>query len=245
MHTIASWTLTALICVAPAVAAPKPAAPKPAAPKPAPPATTQLQVQLKKLTAERDDLKERLAATEDLQQDLAAAQKSKDLARQEAEGLRKELSDIKSSLNENQSGSDAILQELQKAKADLETCMAEKETQKKGMEDASAKDKNQTENLAENGLPAGLPARALNLNRVTPKAKNVSRGVVVVNVLISDSGEVLDSRLTQGLPGTDVDVRKANEACVEAAKRLVFDPARSADGKTKLRVWQAVGFLIN
>ena len=80
---------------------------------------------------------------------------------------------------------------------------------------------------------------------MTPKVKNVNRGVVVVNVLVSDNGEVLDSRLVQGLPGSDVDVQKANEACVEAAKRIVFDPARSADGKTKLRVWQAVGFMVD
>lgn len=236
MRTIASWTLAALICVIPAMAAPKP--------KPKPPVSPQLQTQLKNLTEERDNLKERLAATEDLQQELAAAQKGRDLARQEAEGLRKELGDINSSLNENQSGSDAILQDLQKAKADLATCLSEQETLRKEREGADAKAKDKIESRADNGLPATVPARALNLNRVTPKAKDVSRGVVVVNVLINESGEVLDARLVQGLPGKDGNVQKANEACVEAAKRIVFDPARSADGKTKLRVWQAVGFLV-
>lgn len=236
MRTIASWTLAALICVIPAMAVPKP--------KPKPPVSPQLQTQLKNLTEERDNLKERLAATEDLQQELAAAQKGRDLARQEAEGLRKELGDINSSLNENQSGSDAILQELQKAKTDLATCLSEQEMLRKEREGADAKAKDKIENRADNGLPAMVPARALNLNRVTPKAKDVSRGVVVVNVLINESGEVLDSRLVQGLPGKDGNVQKANEACVEAAKRIVFDPARSADGKTKLRVWQAVGFLV-
>jgi hypothetical protein len=235
MRTIASWTLAAMICVLPAAAAQKPK----------PPTTTQLQAQVKKLTRERDDLKDRLAATEELQQDLETAQKSRDLARQEAEGLRKELTELKASLNENQSGSDAMLQDLQKTKADLTACLADKETLRKQWEELDAKAKRPAENGADNGLPAIVPARALNLNRVTPKAKNVSRGAVVVNVLISESGEVLDTRLLQGLPGNDVYVQKANEACVEAAKRIVFDPARSADGLTKLRVWQAVGFLVD
>lgn len=234
MRTIASLALAALICVIPAVTAQKPK----------PPTSAQFQAQLKKLTGERDDLKERLAATEDLQQELAAAQKSRDLARQEAEGLRTELSDIKSSLNENQSGSDAILQDLQSAKAELATCLSEKETLKKNLEGADAKAKAQTGNRADDTLPAIVAARALNLSRVTPKVENVNRGVVIVNVHVNESGEVLDSRLLQGLPGKDAYVQKANEACVEAAKRIVFDPARSVDGKTKLRVWQAVGFLV-
>ena len=40
-------------------------------------------------------------------------------------------------------------------------------------------------------------------------------------------------------------VDKGNAACVEAAKRIVFDPARAADGKTKVRVWQGVGFMLD
>jgi hypothetical protein len=110
--------------------------------------------------------------------------------------------------------------------------------------DADLNAKQQAENKADSGPLAGVPARALNLSRVTPKVKNVSRGVVVVNVLINEAGEVLDTRLVQGLPGNDVYIQKANDACTEAAKRIVFDPARAADGKTKVRVWQAVGFMI-
>lgn len=235
MRTFVLPVLAALICVIPAEAAPKPK----------PPTTLQLKAQVKKLTQERDDLKEQLVATEDLQQDLAAAKKGRDLARQEAEGLRKELNGIKSSLNENQSGSDAILQDLQKVKAELAACLTANEALKKGAEAADAKAKTQAEGMDAAGLPANLPARALNLNRVTPKVKNVSRGVVVVNVLVNESGEVLDTRLLQGLPGNDIYVQKANEACLDAAKRIVFDPARSADGKTRLRVWQAVGFLVD
>jgi len=237
MRTIAPWTLAALICVLPAGAAP---APKP---KPKPLSTSQLQTQLKKLTEERDELKDRLAATETLQQDLAAAQKGRDLARQESEGLRRELTAIKASLNENQSGSDAILQELQKAKADLAACEGERARLQKELEEAGARAKAVDPTV--DALPTLTPARPLNLNRVTPKVKNVNQGVVVVNVLVSDNGEVLDSRLVQGLPGNNADIQKANDACVEAAKRLVFDPARSADGRTKLRVWQAVGFMVD
>jgi hypothetical protein len=87
-------------------------------------------------------------------------------------------------------------------------------------------------------------ARILNLNRVVPKRKKVDRGVVVVNALVSEKGEVLATRLLQGLPGEGENVQKANEACVEAAKRLVFDPARAADGKTPVKVWQGVGFYL-
>jgi hypothetical protein len=66
-----------------------------------------------------------------------------------------------------------------------------------------------------------------------------------VNVLISERGDVLGARLLQGLRGEGEWVDKANAACVEAAKSIVFDPARAADGKTKVRVWQGVGFRLD
>jgi predicted RNase H-like nuclease (RuvC/YqgF family) len=235
MRTIAIWTLAAWIGILPVAAAP--------IAKTKPPTNAQLQAQVKKLTNERDDLKDQLAALENVQQDLAAAEKSRDLARQEADGLRKEMSGMKASLSENQSGTESMLGELQKTKADLAACTKERDTLQKQLEDANAKA--QAEAQASNGLLDIVPARALNLSRVTPSVKNVSRGVVVVNVLISENGEVLDTRLIQGLPGNDINVQKANQACVEAAKRIVFDPARTSDGKTKLRVWQAVGFMVN
>jgi len=206
----------------------------------------QLQAQLKKLTAERDDLKDRPAATESLQEDLAASQKSRDMARQETESVRKELDQMKSALAENQGSADTILNELQKAKEDLAAEQAANETLRSAM--AEAKEK-QAAPTSEGALvpitPDITPARALNLNRVTPKARKVSRGVVVVNVLVSESGDVLDSRLLQGLPGTGEWVDKANAACVDQAKRIVFDPARAADGKTRVRVWQGVGFFLD
>jgi hypothetical protein len=237
MRVIASWILAACIAVVPAWAAPKP--------KPKRPTVAQLQAQIKQLTSERDDLKDRLAATEGLQQDLASAQQGRDLARQEADGLRKELTAIKASLNENQSGSDAILKELQKTKADLAASTAANEDLKQQLGDAQAKLK--AESVASGSLSDIVLARPMNLNRVTPKVRHVSRGVVVVNVLIDENGDVLNTRLIQGLPGSDhdLDVQKANGACLEAAKRIVFDPARASDGTTKIRVWQAVGFLID
>jgi hypothetical protein len=206
----------------------------------------QLQAQLKKLGAERDELKDRLAATESLQSDLAAAQKSRDMARQETDSVRKELDQMKSALAENQGSADLILKELQKAKEDLAEAQAANESLRAAV--AEAKEK-QAAPASEGTLvpitPDITPARALNLNRVTPNAKGVSRGVVVVNVLVSESGEVLDARLLQGLPGNGEKYNQANAACVDSAKRIVFDPARAADGKTKVRVWQGVGFLLD
>jgi hypothetical protein len=55
----------------------------------------------------------------------------------------------------------------------------------------------------------------------------------------------LAARLLQGLPGDSPDAKEAGEACVEAAKHLVFDPAASKDGKTRFKVWQGVGFYLD
>jgi hypothetical protein len=206
----------------------------------------QLQAQIKKLTAERDDLKDRLTATQGLQEDLAAAQKSRDLARQEADDSRSELEQMKSALAENQGSADTILKDLKKAKDDLAACQASNESLKDELAAIKAKAAAPTGEGALVVLgPDITPARPMNLNRITPKAKKVGRGVVVVNVLVSENGDVLDSRLLQGLPGEGQWVDKANAACVDAAKRLVFDPARATDGKTKVRVWQGVGFMID
>jgi seryl-tRNA synthetase len=209
-------------------------------------AQKQLQAQLQAVTAERDDLKDRLAATESLQEDLAASQKSRDMARQETDSVRKELEQMKNTLAENQGSSDTILAELQKAKADLAASLAANEALRTTL--AADKEKQAAPTLEGALVPIGpdiLPARPLNLNRITPKARKVNSGVVVVNVLVSENGEVLDTRLLQGLPGQGEWVDKANAACVEQAKRIVFDPARTADGKTKVRVWQGVGFLLD
>jgi seryl-tRNA synthetase len=216
-----------------------------AKPKPKPPTATQLQAQIKKLTTERDDLKDRVAVQEGLQQELAAAQRSRDLAKEEADASRKELDRLKSSLSENQQSGDTLIKDLQQTKSDLTTAKEENTRLRKELGLLNAKVAGQ---VGEGALlpitPDVTPAKPMNLKRVTPSVKKVDRGVIVVNVLVNEQGEVLDTRLLQGLPGDGEWVQKANDACVEAARRLLFDPARSKDG-IRVRVWQGVGFLLD
>lgn len=204
----------------------------------------QLQAQLKKVTQDRDELKERLAATESLQEDLADAQKSRDLARQDTETVKKQLEQCKAALAENQGSSDTILKALQKAKQDAEAGQATIQSLKDQLAQAGQKKAAEDAKAVVPITPDITPAKPMNLNKITPKAKKV-HGVVVVNVLVSENGEVLDTRLLQGLPGEGEWVQKAHDACLDAAKRIVFDPARAADGQTKVRVWQGVAFLLD
>jgi len=216
------------------------------------PTTAQLQAQVKRLTEERDSLKQKLASTEDIQQELAAAQKARDLAKVEAETARREADQIKGTLQENERGGDAILKDVKAARQEAEHAKAEAAKLKAENEELRAK---------ASAVPAEgdlvmlgqeiQPARPLNLNRVVPRLKASSlfaarpKGVVVVNVLVDEKGEVVASRLIQGLPGEGQDEKDAGEACVEAAKKLVFDPATSKDGKTRFKVWQGVGFYLD
>jgi hypothetical protein len=216
------------------------------------PTAAQLQAQVKRLTEERDSLKQKLASTEDIQQELAAAQKARDLAKAEAEAARREADQIKGTLQENERGGDAILKDVKAARQEAENAKAEAAKLKAENEELRAK---------ASAVPAEgdlvvlgqeiQPARPLNLNRVVPRLKASSlfaarpKGVVVVNVLVNEKGEVVASRLIQGLPGEGQDEKDAGEACVEAAKKLVFDPAVSKDGKTRFKVWQGVGFYLD
>jgi chromosome segregation ATPase len=216
------------------------------------PTAAQLQAQVKRLTEERDDLKQRLAATEDLQQETAGAKKARELAHAEAEAARKEAEQLRAALKENQGGSDAILKELREAKQAAEDAKAQSERLRAQNESLQTK---------ANAVPGEgdlvqlseeiQPARPINLNRATPHLKASSlfsarpKGVVVVNVLISEKGDVLAARLLQGLPGESADAKAAGDACVEAAKHLVFDPATSKDGKVRFKVWQGVGFYLD
>jgi len=220
-----------------------------AAKKPTP---AQLQAQVKRLTEERDDLKQRLTATEGLQQEATSAKKARDLARSESEIIRKEVEQLRATLKENQGGGDAILNELQEAKLDAEEAKAEAER---------LRAQNTSLQFKANAVPGEgdlvqlseeiQPARPINLIRATPHLKTSGlfsarpKGVVVVQVLISEKGDVLSARLLQGLPGDSADAKGAGEACVEAAKHLVFDPATSKDGKTHFKVWQGVGFYLD
>ncbi len=231
--------LSLLLIALPLVAAKKPTA-------------AQLQIQVKRLTEERDNLKLRLAATEVLQQETAGAKKARDLARSEADAARKEADQLRASLKENQGSSDAILKELREAKQSTEEAKAETERLRAQNESLQVK----ANSVPREGDLVTLgeeiqPARPINLNRATPRLKASSffsarpKGVVVVQVLISEKGDVLSARLLQGLPGDSADAKAAGDACVEAAKHLVFDPAASKDGKTKFKVWQGVGFYLD
>jgi hypothetical protein len=216
------------------------------------PTVAQLQTQVNRLTEERDDLKQRLAATENLQQEVVNAKKARDLARTEMDAARKEIDQLRGSLKENQGGSDAILSELRAAQQATEVAKAEAGRLRAENELLAHK----ASAVAGEGDLVLLgediqPARPINLNRATPRLKSSSlfagrpKGVVVVNVLISEKGDVVAARLIQGLPGDSPEAKEAGEACVEAAKHLVFDPATSKDGKTKLKVWQGVGFYLD
>lgn len=213
--------------------------------RPKAPGAAQLQAQVKKLTAERDELKERVAAQEGVQAELAAAQRARDLAKEESAAARKELDLLKASLSENQTSGDSLLRELQQARSDLAQSREDNTRLRRELGALNAKLAGQ---VGEGALlpitPDVSPARPINLKRATPTVKKVDRGVVVVNVLVNEQGEVLDTRLLQGLPGEGEWVQKANDACVEAARRLVFDPARTKDG-VRVRVWQGVGFLLD
>ena len=209
------------------------------------PTAAQLQAQVKRLTEERDDLKQRLAATEGLQQEAAGAKKARDLARAEAAAAKKEADQLRASLKENQGGSDAILNELQEATAEADRLRSQNESLLRRVNAVPGEgDLVQLSDEIQ-------PARPINLNRATPQIKSSGlfssrpKGVVVVQVLISEKGDVLSARLLQGLPGDSAGAKGAGEACVEAAKHLVFDPATSKDGKTHFKVWQGIGFYLD
>jgi multidrug efflux pump subunit AcrA (membrane-fusion protein) len=216
------------------------------------PTVAQLEVQVKRLTGERDELKLRLSDTEPLQQELTSAKKGRDQAKAEADAARKEADQLRTTLKENLGGSDALLKELEAAKQAAQEAQAEAARLKGENEILQRK----AEAVPREGdlVPLGEEiqgARPINLNRATPRFKpsglfnSRPKGVVVVNVLISEKGDVLAARLLQGLPGDAPDYRAVEEACVEAAKHIVFDPASSRDGKTRFKVWQGVGFYLD
>lgn len=225
------------------------ALPLAAAKKPTP---AQLEAQIHRLTEERDSLKQRLAAAEDQQQELTAARKARDQARAEAEAARREADQVRASLQENQGGGDTILKELHAAKQESADARAEAARLKAENDELRSKASAPPVDGDLVVLTEEIqPARPLNLNRVVPRLKITGlfstrpKGVVVVNVLVNEKGEVVAARLIQGLPGEGPEVKDMGEACVEAAKKLVFDPATSKDGKTRFKVWQGVGFYLD
>jgi hypothetical protein len=235
----------ALILVA--LAAPPALAQRKPKPKPPTVSVATLRAQVASLTTERDDLKAQVGTLEKCPEELASALRSRDLARAEASGVKRELDQLRASLRDDQKGGEALLAEAQRAKADLATCRSQMEGLRQQLEEANAR--LQGTAVQEGTLvplsPDITPARPLNLDRVTPSVKKVGPAVVVVNVLVSEKGDALETRLLQGLRGDSEWVRKAHEACLEAAKRLVFDPARAGESKVRVKVWQGVGFYLD
>jgi len=209
-----------------------------------PPAMAQ-QASARVLTQERDSLKLQL---EELRQEYAELSRQLDEATAQREQAIAEREQLEATLRENQSGGQSILRELQQAKSDLKNSNSKIESLER--EIAALKvSVNEAANPKDGAFvqlgPDIIPARCLNLRRMTPSVKRVS-GVVVVNCLINELGEPIDVHLIQGLPGDETEwVTKAHTACLEAAKRLAFAPATTLDGSVRLKVWQGVGFILN
>ena len=209
------------------------------------PNSSTIQKQAQMQAEENDELKDCLSKNKALLEELNTVKVSRDMAHQEASNIRKELEQIKNIMAENQGSIDTLLNDLKNTKKELAEALVTKGSLLKTIEETNKKIKTRI-NTGDLVIitPEIIPACPINLNRVTPKIKG-GYGVVVVNVLINENGEVLDTKLLQGLPGTSESVNKANAICVEQAKRIIFDPAKTADGKTKVRVWQGVGFFLN
>lgn len=203
-----------------------------------------VQQKISDVESNQKEIENLLVTNEDLMEELATIKISKELAKKDAQSARCELEQMKSAMVENQSNMDAILNDIQSTKKKLADIMIDNEILRSTL---AENNKSNRVSIREGDLviltPDITPARPMNLNRVFIKNRH-SCGVVVVNVLINENGEVLDAKLLQGLSGHGALIDKANEVCLEQAKRIIFDPARTADGKTRVRVWQGVGILI-
>jgi hypothetical protein len=211
------------------------------------PTAAQLKADLKKATAERDALQAKLDAQQDLASKLADAQASRDQYKAQAAASASELASLKAMMKENAGDADALLKGVTKAKDQLAACQAERD--KLAQDNAGLK--RRLDGPFQPGdlvieTEAITPANPLNLYKVTPRLSGWGqpKGVVVVNVRIDGKGEVTAARLLQPLPGDSQKVKDANAACLDAAKRVVFDPARTGDG-TPVQVWQGVGFYLD
>ncbi|MDR2561458.1 MAG: hypothetical protein LBC63_06790 [Holophagales bacterium] len=206
-----------------------------------------LKKQVKELTEERNALKLRLDDVPLLMRQEQAEQLRQidEITAQRDDALDK-LERLEATLKENQSGGDSLLKEFRQAKEDLWDSNNKVEMLEKEIESLQANLDNATK-IKEGALvhlgPDIIPAKCLNLRRMTPSVKKAS-GAVVVNCLINELGDTLDVRLIQRLPGSDTEwVQKAHEECLEAAKHLVFEPATTKDG-IRLKVWQGVAFYL-
>ena len=211
------------------------------------PTSAQLKADLKKVAAERDALQAKLDAQSALPAQLADAQGSRDQFKAQAAASAQELASLKAMLKENAGDSDALLKGVARSKEQLSACQADR--------DKLAKENAELKRRLEGPFQPGdlvietediTPANPLNLYKVTPKLSGwgAPKGVVVVNVFVDDKGEVTAARLLQPLSGDSQKVKDANAACLDAAKRVVFDPARTKDGNP-VKVWQGVGFYLD
>jgi len=206
-----------------------------------------LKKQVKELTEERDAQKQSLDNIPlMLRQEQAELFRQIDEITAQRDDALTKAARLEATLKENQSGGDSLLRELRQAKEDLRDSNNKIELLEKEIESLQASLDDVTK-IREGALvhlgPDIIPARCLNLRRMTPSVKKAS-GAVVVNCLIDELGETIDVRLIQRLPGDETEwVRKAHEACLDAAKRLVFEPATTKDG-IRLKVWQGVAFYL-
>lgn len=211
------------------------------------PSAAQMKAEIKKLTSERDALQAKVDAQQGQASQLADAQASLGQYKAQAAASTAELASLKAMMKENAGDSDALLKGVAKAKDQLAACQAER--------DKLAKESGELKRRLEGPFQPGdlvieseaiTPANPLNLYKVTPRLSGWGqpKGTVVVNVLIDGKGEVTAARMLQPLPGDNQKVKDANAACLDAAKRVVFDPARAQDG-TPVQVWQGVGFYLD
>ncbi len=213
------------------------------------PATTaQMKKQIELLVAERDDLQSKLTQYEENRDALLSLQKALDLLKNENEDLRLKLEQMKNTISENDQGSETMLKEFADNKKELEFLRNRVSQLEKENDDLNP--------YSKTGIKEGslvvlseeiTPAKPMTLDRVNPRLGppwGRPRGMVIINVLINERGEVLSARILQGLTGESSEIKDANEACLEAAKRVLFDPARSKEGR-RVKVWQAVGFYLD
>ncbi|MCL1893868.1 MAG: hypothetical protein FWG02_06515 [Holophagaceae bacterium] len=204
-----------------------------------------LQRQVKALTEERDALK---AKVDDipfiLKQENAELYRQLDEAIAQRDEAMARLEQMEDALRENQSGGDSLLRELQQTKEDLRTKVNRIEELE--YEIGVLKTRvNDSANIKEGTLvhlgPDIIPAKCMNLRRMTPSVRKAT-GTVVVNCLINEMGDPVEVCIIQELSGDETGWNElAHTACLEAAKRLVFVPATTKDG-IKVKVWQGVAF---
>lgn len=208
---------------------------------------TTLQRQIRTLTEERDALKLKVDDFPFLmRQENAELYRQLDEAIAQKEEAMEKLELLEETLKENQMGGNSLLRELQEAKNDLRDTKDRIELLES--ENASLKVRVNDSAIIKEGTlvhlgPDIIPAKCLNLRRMTPSVRKAS-GSVVVNCLVNEMGDPIEVCLIQKLPGDETEwTEKAHEACLEAAKRLVFEPATTLDG-IRLKVWQGVAFFL-